>query len=87
MPPEVGVTDNVISSLWGTCLTILLWINIYDINGGEVIELFNNYKYAGTYSINWNGENERGVKVSAGVYLYSIDVGEFWQTKKMILLK
>ena len=62
-------------------------INIFDVNGGKVIELFNDYKSAGTYSINWNGENERGVQVSAGVYLYSIDVGEFWQTKKMILLK
>ena len=62
-------------------------INIFDVNGGKVIELFNGDKSAGTYSINWNGENERGVQVSAGVYLYSIDVGEFWQTKKMILLK
>ena len=62
-------------------------INIIDVNGGKVIELFNGYKSAGTYSINWNGENERGVQVSAGIYLYSIDVGEFRQTKKMILLK
>ena len=62
-------------------------INIFDVKGGEVIELFNEYISAGTYSINWNGENERGVQGSAGVYFYSIDVGEFWQTKKMILLK
>ena len=62
-------------------------INIFDVNGGKVIELFNDYKSAGTYSIDWNGEDERGVQVSAGVYLYSIDVGEFRQTKKMILLK
>ena len=62
-------------------------INIFDVNGGKVIKLFNDYKSAGTYSIDWNGENERGVQVSAGVYLYSIDAGEFRQTKKMILLK
>ena len=62
-------------------------INIFDVNGGKVREIFNDYRSAGTYSINWNGENDRGVQVSAGVYLYSIDVGEFWQTKKMILLK
>jgi len=62
-------------------------INIFDVNGGKVIELFNDYKSAGTYSIDWNGENERGVQVSAGVYLYSIDAGELKQTKKMILLK
>ena len=53
----------------------------------KVIEIFNDYKSAGTYSIDWNGENERGLQVSAGAYLYSIEVGEFRQTKKMILLK
>ena len=62
-------------------------INIFDVNGGKVIKLFNDYKSAGTYSIDWNGENERGVQVSAGVYLYSIEAGQFRQTKKMILLK
>ena len=62
-------------------------INIFDVKGGKVIELFNNYRSAGIYSIDWNGQNERGVQVSAGVYLYSIEAGEFRQTKKMILLK
>ena len=31
--------------------------------------------------------NDKGTSVSAGVYLYSIEAGEFRQTKKMILLK
>ncbi len=62
-------------------------INIFDVNGGEVIELFNDYKPPGSYSTHWNGKNEIGVKVSAGVYFYSINVGESRQTKKMVLLK
>ena len=62
-------------------------INIFDVNGGKVIGIFNDYRSAGTYSIDWNGQNERGLQVSAGVYLYSIEAGEFRQTKKMILLK
>ncbi len=62
-------------------------INIFDVNGGKLIELVNDFKSAGIHSIDWKGENERGVKVSAGVYLYSIDAGKFRQTKKMILLK
>ncbi len=64
-----------------------LKLNIYDVNGSKIIELSNNYKSAGTYSIGWDGKNERGIKVSAGIYLYSIDVGEFRQNKKMIFLK
>ena len=62
-------------------------INIFDVNGGEVIQLFNDYIHSGTHSIHWNGKNEKGVEVSAGVYFYSIDVGESRQTKKMVLLK
>ena len=62
-------------------------IGIFDVNGSKVIDLFNGYESAGTYSIDWNGKNEKGIQVSAGVYLYSIEAGEFRQTKKMILLK
>jgi len=62
-------------------------IDILDVNGSQVIGLFNDYKSSGTYSIYWNGKNEKGIPVSAGVYLYSIEAGEFRQTKKMILLK
>ena len=62
-------------------------INIFDVNGGKVREIFNDYRSAGTYSIDWNGQNERGLQVSAGVYLYIIEAGKFRQTKKMILLK
>ena len=62
-------------------------IIIFDVNGSIVIALFNDYESAGTYSIDWNGKNEKGIQVSAGVYLYSIEAGEFRQTKKMVLLK
>ena len=62
-------------------------IYIFDVNGGEVIQLFNDYIHSGTHSIHWNGKNEKGIEVSAGVYFYSIDVGESRQTKKMVLLK
>ena len=41
----------------------------------------------GFKSIQWNSTNNQGEKVSAGVYLYSIEAGNFGQTKKMILLK
>ena len=37
--------------------------------------------------VKWNATNNQGEPVSAGVYLYSIEAGEFRQTKKMVLLK
>ena len=49
--------------------------------------LTNEYKYEGNYTIKWDGQNEEGLSVPAGVYLCSIQIGDFRKTKKMILLK
>jgi len=38
-------------------------------------------------SVTWNATNDQGKPVSAGVYLYQIQTGEFVQTKKMVLFK
>ena len=55
---------------------------------GRIVKtLFNNQQTAGYKSIQWKATNNQGKSVSAGVYLYSIEAGEFRQTKKMILLK
>jgi len=42
---------------------------------------------AGYRSVIWDATNDYGKPVSAGIYLYKIQVGEFTQTKKMVLLK
>jgi flagellar hook assembly protein FlgD len=55
--------------------------------GREVIELVSIAQQAGFKSIKWDATDSFGKPVSAGVYLYSIEVGEFRQTKKMVLLK
>jgi len=62
-------------------------ITIYDIMGREVRTLFNNQQNAGFKSVRWDATNNAGSPVSAGLYLYMIQAGEFRQTKKMILLK
>jgi flagellar hook assembly protein FlgD len=55
--------------------------------GGEVKTLVNSAQDAGFKSVIWNATNNQGNPVSAGVYLYQIQAGEFVQTKKMVLLK
>ena len=62
-------------------------ITIYDMLGNVVNNLVNTNQSSGYKSIQWNATNNKGQPVSAGVYLYSIEAGEFSQTKKMILLK
>jgi hypothetical protein len=62
-------------------------ITIYDIMGKVVKTLINSPQNTGYKSIHWNATNNAGQPVSTGVYLYTIEAGEFKQTKKMILLK
>jgi hypothetical protein len=62
-------------------------IIIYDMLGRQVRTLLNQTQDAGYRSVIWNATNNYGKPVSAGVYLYQIQAGEFVQTKKMVLLK
>ena len=62
-------------------------ITIYDMLGRQVRTLVNQTQDAGYRSVIWNATNDYGKPVSAGVYLYQIQAGEFRQTKKMVLLK
>ena len=65
----------------------LVTITIYDMMGRIVKTLVNGFQTAGFESVQWNATNDRNEPVSAGLYLYTIQAGEFRQTKKMILLK
>jgi hypothetical protein len=62
-------------------------ITIYDMMGRIVKTLVNSSQTAGFKSVQWNAINNRNEPVSAGLYLYTIQAGEYRQTKKMILLK
>jgi hypothetical protein len=62
-------------------------LSIYNLMGKEVRTLINSEQKAGFKNIQWNATNDLGKPVPAGVYIYTIQAGEFRQTKKMILLK
>ena len=65
----------------------LVNITVYDMMGRIVKTLVNSSQTAGYKSIQWNATDNFGQPVSAGVYLYRIEAGNFTQTKKMLLLK
>jgi len=60
---------------------------IHDLMGRDVITLVDGPKTAGSRFTQWNARDEQGRAVSAGVYLYKIQAGNFVDIKKMILLK
>ena len=62
-------------------------IIIYDVIGRKIKSLINTNQEAGYRSIAWNATNDLGQPVSNGMYIYTIQAGEFRQTNKMVLLK
>ena len=67
--------------------TELVSLKIFDIMGREVSFLINEIQKPGRKSIIWDATNDLGQSVSAGMYFYTIQIGNFRQTKKMVLLK
>ena len=65
----------------------LVTLSIYDMLGREITQLVNTIQQAGFKSVQWDATDSMGKPVSAGVYLYQIQAGEFVQTRKMVLLK
>ena len=62
-------------------------ITIYDIMGRKVRTLINEYQDIGYRTILWDATDDYGRAVSAGMYVYMIQAGDFRQVKKMVLLK
>jgi hypothetical protein len=61
---------------------------IYNINGQLIRTLIHNQNFhAGTYRVSWDGQNDNGINVSTGVYLYKLTTESFTESKKMLLMK
>ena len=62
-------------------------INIYNVLGEKVAELGEVRLNNGLGSVVWDGRNDYGQIVTAGVYFYSIETGGISHTGKLMLLK
>jgi len=63
-------------------------LTIYNIKGQVVKTLVNNeFKTRGDHSVQWNGMNDNSIKVSSGIYFYTLKYGNFSKTKQMTFLK
>lgn len=57
-------------------------LKVYDMLGREVEVLANGELTAGNYSADWSALN-----ISSGIYFYTLNAGEFTETRKMMLVK
>ncbi len=57
-------------------------LKVYDVLGREVATLVNEYRDAGSYEVEFDAS-----QLASGVYYYQLKVGQFVETRKMILMK
>ncbi len=57
-------------------------LTVYDITGKEVTTLVNDNLAPGTYRVQWNASG-----YASGVYFYKLLVGDYSETKRMVLVK
>jgi len=62
-------------------------LKIFNLRGEVVKTLVNGFQSAQNYQVVWNGDNESGQKVAAGIYLYQLQADNYKQTMRLILLK
>ena len=63
-------------------ITNYVTLSVYDMAGKEVMQLVNENKTAGFYTVKFDAS-----KLSSGTYFYRINAGDFSSIKKMMLIK
>lgn len=62
-------------------------LTIYDVTGRLVRLLAHGPMDAGVHALDWNGKDERGTRVAAGVYVVKLQAGDKVLTHKVVLTK
>ena len=62
-------------------------ISVYDITGAWIKTLFSDQAKKGMVKVSWDGRIESDEEAASGTYFYRLEVKNFTQTKKMILLR
>jgi hypothetical protein len=78
--PQTTIEYSVARAGWAT-------LAVYNSLGQLVRTLVAREAVPGTYAVQWNGRDDSGRLLASGAYLYKLNVGEFEETKRMLLLK
>ena len=62
-------------------------VRVYDVTGRLVTTLVDTIHSPGRYQLQWQAQNETGVKVASGVYYVKLQIGRRYVTKRLIQLK
>ncbi|MFQ6112655.1 MAG: FlgD immunoglobulin-like domain containing protein [bacterium] len=62
-------------------------LQVYNLLGQQIRTLFDGKKAAGTYTTQWDGLNDKGEQVAAGVYFLRLETDNLSLTRKMLLVR
>jgi hypothetical protein len=79
--PETTISFSI------TQTSSLVTLEIFNLKGQKVKQLFSDQLPAGQHSIVWNGTDESNKSVASGIYFYKLKTENYEKTKRMVLLK
>ena len=62
-------------------------LTVFNSLGQKMTTLLQENIPAGSHQISWNGQDDSGNELPAGIYYYQLKAGEFQQTRKMLFVK
>ncbi|MCB0746668.1 MAG: T9SS type A sorting domain-containing protein [Ignavibacteriae bacterium] len=62
--------------------SVFVQLSVYNILSQEIVTLVNEFQKSGNYNIKFDGSN-----LPSGIYFYKLQLGNFSELKKMVLLK
>lgn len=62
-------------------------VSIFDVSGRIIAVLASGFRPAGPHTVRWNGLDDSGAAVPAGVYFCRMNAGAFSETRKLTLVK
>ncbi len=60
---------------------------VYNVNGQRVRQLLHSRIPSGEHTLSWDGLNDKGEMAANGVYFYQLRIGDYEETKKMVLVR
>ncbi len=67
--------------------TAKITITVYNMLGQRVQTLTDEVQRHGRYTVQWDGRDDTGTTVANGVYLYTLQAGNFTEIRSMLLMK
>ncbi len=62
-------------------------LTVFNIIGQEITSLVDEHQLAGSYRVMWNIQDSNLGSLPSGIYFYRLQVGNFKDTKRLLLLK